>query len=71
MGAITSNNITNLYLYHSDNMTGLRVLHLSYNKAHIGCLSGQDAEGTRRLRRSIVPDRYKTDTTRGMFCTAA
>jgi hypothetical protein len=28
---------TDLYLYHNDSNFGLRVLHRSYNKAHIGC----------------------------------
>ena len=58
---------TNLYLYHNDNNFGLRVLHLLYNKAHIGCSSGRDEAEKRKLRRNIVRVRYMIDMTRGMF----
>lgn len=42
------------------------MLHQLYNKAHIGCLSGRDEAGTRKLRKNIVLDRYMSDTIRGM-----
>jgi hypothetical protein len=57
---------TNLYPYHNDNSSGLRVLHRLYNKAHIGCSSGRDEAEMRKLRRNIVLDRYMSDKTRGM-----
>lgn len=57
---------TNLYPYHNDNSSGLRVLHRLYNKAHIGCSSGRDGVEMRKLRTNIAQDRYKSDTTRDM-----
>lgn len=61
--------VTNLYLYHNDSNSGLRVLHLLYNKARIGYSSDPDAVGKRTSHMNIVRDRYTIDMIRGMSYT--
>lgn len=65
------NNVTNLYLYHNDSNSGLRVLHLLYNKARIGYSSDPNAVEKHNQHRNTVLDRYTIDMIRGMFYTLA
>jgi hypothetical protein len=62
---------TNLYLYHNDSSFGLRVLHLTYNKAHIGCSSDPSAVGRRTSRMNTARDRCTIGMTRGKSCRPA